>query len=168
MARIIAGAAKYADTTGQVAGNSLGGKIVAAAESQIGVPYAWIGGSYTGPTLGVCGPDGAQNDCHTVGFDCSGLVMYAAYQASGGRLRLVHYGQTEVEAGTPVARTAMQPGDLIAFTDPGLPITESHHIGIYVGNNQMVDAPESGALVRIDDLTTPYYQAQQWQVARLS
>jgi len=168
--RIIAGAARYADTTGATlpAGSGLQPRIVAAAMSQIGVPYAWDGGTFTGPSRGLCVPGAAANDCNVVGFDCSGLVLFAAYQASDGRLRLSHLVQDEIDTATPIPRSALQPGDLIAFTDPGLPLRQSHHIGIYLGDNQMVDAPESGALVRVDDLTTSYYRSQQWQTARLS
>ena len=136
--------------------------------SQVGVPYAWDGGTFTGPSRGLCVPGAAANDCNVVGFDCSGLVLFAAYQASDGRLRLSHLVQDEIDAATLIPRSALELGDLIAFTDPGLPLRQSHHIGIYLGNNQMVDAPESGALVRVDDLTTPYNRSQQWQTARLS
>jgi cell wall-associated NlpC family hydrolase len=168
--RIIAGAARYADTTGASlpTGSGLPPRIVAAAMSQVGVPYAWDGGTFTGPSRGLCVPGAAANDCNVVGFDCSGLVLFAAYQASDGRLRLSHLVQDEIDAATLILRSALEPGDLIAFTDPGLPLRQSHHIGIYLGDNQMVDAPESGALVRVDDLTTSYYRSQQWQTARLS
>ncbi len=165
VATITARAAHFADTTGVVPGGGpFAAKEIAAAQSQIGQPYSWDGGTFTGPTLGVCGPDGAQNDCHIVGWDCSGLVMYAVYQASGGSIKLAHFSQTQVDAGRPVARDAMLPGDLIAFTNPGESV--AHHVGIYIGNNQMIDAPQSGELVRIDSLTSGYYQAQQWKVAR--
>ena len=42
----------------------------------------------------------------------------------------------------------------------------AHHIGIYLGGDQMIDAPESGELVRVDSLTSGYYQSQQWRVVR--
>lgn len=165
VATITARAAHFADTTGVVAGGGpFAAKEIAAAQSQIGQPYSWAGGTYTGPTLGVRGPDGAANDCHIVGWDCSGLVMYAAYQASGGALKLPHYADTQTRGGTPVDRASMLPGDLISFTNPGESV--AHHIGIYLGNNQMIDPPQSGELVRIDSLTSGYYQSQQWRVVR--
>jgi cell wall-associated NlpC family hydrolase len=168
--RIIAGAAAYADTTGASlpTWSGLQARILAAAMSQVGVPYAWDGGTFTGPSRGLCVPGAAANDCNVVGFDCSGLVLFAAYQASDGRLQLLHLVQDEIDAATVIPQSALEPGDLIAFTDPGLPLRQSHHIGIYLGSNQMVDAPESGALVRVDDLATSYYRSQQWQTARLS
>ena len=44
----------------------------------LGTPYAWAGGNADGPRYGVCdASNGAPNDCHVVGYDCSGLAMYA-------------------------------------------------------------------------------------------
>ena len=60
------------------------GALIAAAASQLGKPYVWGGGNFNGPTGG--------------GFDCSGLVLYAAYQASGGRIRLPHYTGDQIHA----------------------------------------------------------------------
>ena len=56
--------------------NPMVAKAISAGLSFLGTPYSWGGGSPAGPTLGICGPDGAQNDCHVVGFDCSGLMLY--------------------------------------------------------------------------------------------
>ena len=58
--------------------------LIKAAASQLGKPYVWGGGNFNGPTGG--------------GFDCSGLVLYAAYQASGGRIRLPHYTGDQIRA----------------------------------------------------------------------
>lgn len=158
-------AAHFADTTGLVPGGGpFATREIAVAQSQLGQSYAWAGGGYTGPTPGVCGPDGAGNDCHVVGFDCSGLVMYAVYQASAGAIRLPHSADAQTLGGTAVDRTAMRPGDLVSFTAPGEVL--AHHIGIYLGNGQMIDAPESGEPVRIDALTSGYYATQQWRVVR--
>jgi len=164
VAAITARAGFFADSTGAVAGGSFAAREIAAAESQLGVPYAWDGGSDTGPTPGVCGPDGAGNDCHIVGFDCSGLVLYAVYQASGGAIALPHFADTQTRGGTPVDPRSMLPGDLISFTNPGESV--AHHIGIYLGGGQMIDAPESGELVRVDSLSDSYWQTQQWRVVR--
>jgi cell wall-associated NlpC family hydrolase len=147
-------------------------RFIAAAEAEIGVPYAWAGGNYSGPTPGVCAPSGAEHDCRIVGLDCSGLVMYAAYVASSGRIPLSHYTDTQVNSdaikyrAAVIPRGAQRPGDVIAFYEPGLGI--AHHVGIYIGNGQMIDAPESGELVRVDSLGTSYYQSQGWKVVRYS
>lgn len=164
--RIVTRAAFFADTTGVVPGGdgSFGAKVVQFAMAQLGVPYAYAGGTFTGPSLGVCQAGAAANDCHIVGFDCSGLTLYAVYQASGGAINLVHYADTQTRGGTPVDRAAMQPGDLISFTDPGA--TVAHHVGIYLGNGQMVNAPQSGDVVKVATLSDSYWQGQSWRIVR--
>jgi cell wall-associated NlpC family hydrolase len=174
--RIIALSATYSDTTGNAPGGSFAAKEIAAAQSQLGVPYSWVGGSYTGPTVGVCGPDGAENDCHIVGWDCSGLVMFAVYQASGGAIRLPHYAASQVVTapfkavtsgvGSSIDLSLLEAGDLIAFTNPGENV--AHHIGIYLGADQMINAPQSGEWVSVAALSSGYYLGQTWTVARRS
>jgi len=124
--------------------------VVAAATGEIGIPYSWGGGSVTGPSFGIA--TGAT----TMGFDCSGLVLFAIAQASGGQVVLPHSSELQATMGTPVAPPAIAPGDVIAFAlgpDP----TDFDHIGIYIGNNQMIDAPETGSVVRVDTLNS-YWQ----------
>jgi len=108
------------------------GAFIAAAAKEIGTPYVWGGGNFDGPTNG--------------GFDCSGLVLYAAYQASGGRLRLPHYTGAQIHLGQPVAWDDKKPGDLIFFSYPGA--GAPHHVAIYVGDNRILQAPHSGDHVR--------------------
>ena len=108
------------------------GALIAAAASQIGTPYVWGGGDFYGPTGG--------------GFDCSGLVLYAAYQASGGRIRLPHYSGDQIHAGQGIAWADKQPGDLIFFSYPGA--GGPHHVAIYVGGEQILQAPHTGDHVR--------------------
>jgi len=151
VAAIVAGAAKYANTTsaGLPAGR-FATKEIAAAVQEEGLPYVWGGGSYTGPTGG--------------GFDCSGLMMFVLFQASRGQIRLPHSSDAQTRSGTPVPRGQLQPGDLISFTDPGA--ARAHHVGLYIGGEQMIDAPDFGQTVRVENLALPYYQAQQWRAAR--
>jgi cell wall-associated NlpC family hydrolase len=108
------------------------GAFVTAAASQIGKPYVWGGGNFYGPTGG--------------GFDCSGLVLYAAYQASGGRLRLPHYSGSQIHAGQALGWNDKQPGDLIFFSYPGA--GRPHHVTIYVGGERILHAPRTGDHVR--------------------
>ncbi len=110
------------------------GAFIAAAEKEIGLPYVWGGGTYTGPS-----GEAANGE---PGFDCSGLVMYAAYQASNGAIRLEHYTGDQVNDGQPVAWADKQPGDLIFYTYPG--DTVPHHVVIYLGGDQIFQAPETG------------------------
>ncbi len=77
------------------------------------------------------------------GFDCSGLVMYVYAQLG---IQLPHYAADQYLSGTPVSRSNLQPGDLVFFD--GL-----SHVGIYIGNGQMVHAPHTGDVVRISTLS---------------
>lgn len=126
------------------AGPTSDNAIVAAAERWLGkAPYVWDAGSETGPTTANQGTgcDSAvpqsQGGCAAVGFDCSGLALYAYAQAghhglphqSGAQYDLVQSG-----GGVSTATGALKPGMLVFFTgtDPGaggLP----GHVGIFVG-----------------------------------
>lgn len=108
------------------------GAFIRAGAKQIGTPYVWGGGNFDGPTGG--------------GFDCSGLVLYAAYQASGGRLRLPHYSGAQIRLGRRVPWADKQPGDLIFFSYPGA--GGPHHVAIYVGGDRILQAPHTGDVVR--------------------
>ena len=105
---------------------------IKAAASQLGKPYVWGGGDFNGPTGG--------------GFDCSGLVLYAAYQASGGGIRLPHYSGDQIRLGLGVPFGMKMPGDLLFFTYPGAGVP--HHVAIYVGGNRILHAPRTGDVVR--------------------
>jgi len=115
------------------------------ALSELGMPYAWAGGNAYGPTYGVCVGGDAWNDCHKIGFDCSGLAMYA-----WGGTWWPHYAAsqyTQVGHLHPSASNLM-PGDLIFWSSNGA-ISGIHHVAIYIGGGQMVEAPYSGAYVQI-------------------
>ncbi len=111
------------------------GAFIAAAEKEIGLPYVWGGGTYTGPS-------GIGSDGRGPGFDCSGLVMYAAYQASGGKVRLEHYTGDQINETQPVPWADKEPGDLIFYTYPGDAVP--HHVVIYLGGDKIFQAPETG------------------------
>jgi cell wall-associated NlpC family hydrolase len=128
------------------------------ALSQNGIPYAWGGGTLTGPSEGIARGTG------TAGFDCSGLVRFAAYQASGGTLLLPRTADAQTRGGTPVLLDRLQPGDVISFTRPGE--TLAHHIGIYAGAHRMVNAPQTGGRVRVESLATDYWKGQLWRAVR--
>jgi cell wall-associated NlpC family hydrolase len=124
--------------TGTTTGNlppGFAGAFIAAAEKEIGLPYVWGGGTYTGAS-------GIGSDGRGPGFDCSGLVMYAAYQASGGKVRLEHYTGDQINETQPVSWADKQPGDIIFYTYPG--DTVPHHVVIYLGSDKILQAPETG------------------------
>ena len=115
----------------------------------IGTPYAWAGGSGHGPTRGVCAGGDAAQDCKVVGFDCSGLAIFgwAPYRS------MAHFAATQyTQAGRahPAVR-ALRPGDLV-FWSSNHTVAGIHHVAIYVGNGNVVQAPQSGDIVRITPL----------------
>ncbi len=129
-------------------GSALGSVAARAALKWIGTPYSWGGGNPAGPSLGI-----AQG-AHTVGFDCSGLVTYAWARAG---IPLTHYATTQYYSGPHPTRDQLRPGDLVFFAhNPANPGT-IHHVGIYIGGGQMVEAPFTGARVRISGAFRPDY-----------
>ncbi|MGN6609468.1 MAG: NlpC/P60 family protein [Jatrophihabitans sp.] len=120
------------------------------AMSTLGWPYAWAGGNASGPTYGVCDPSNdAPNDCHVYGYDCSGLAMYAW----GPYLSMPHYAASQyVMAGSyhPGAGD-LRPGDLVFWSSDGT-IGGIHHVALYIGGQQIIEAPYSGAWVRTASL----------------
>lgn len=103
------------------ADGSRAARAVAFAYGAIGKPYVW----------GATGPGS---------YDCSGLTQ-AAWRAAGVSLPRTTY--TQINAGRRVSRDALAPGDLVFFYSG---IT---HVGMYVGNGQMVHAPRPGSTVRL-------------------
>ena len=97
---------------------------VDTAMAQRGKPYVWA----------ASGPDS---------FDCSGLTAYA-YRAAG--ISLPHSSALQSTMGKAVSRADLQPGDLVFFYSP------VSHVGIYIGNGQMVHAPTSGDVVKVASL----------------
>ena len=143
--------------------------VVGAAEGELGVPYVWGGGTYTGPSGSATAPPGLVGQA---GFDCSGLVMYALYQASGGAIALPHSSEQQVTLGQQVAvgtgaqvlaSGLLQPGDVVGFFNLDHD-GQWDHVGIYVGNGEMIDAPETGQVVSVTNLATPRWTALQWDV----
>lgn len=99
------------------------------AIAQIGLPYVWGG---NGPQQGHAG------------FDCSGLTK-AAYATAG--IELPRTAHTQYFATRPVdPDEALEPGDLVFY---GHPSTKIHHVGIYIGNGQMINAPTFGMPVQV-------------------
>jgi hypothetical protein len=121
------------------------------ARSWLGLPYSWDGGTFTGPSLGVCASGGGDLDCHVVGFDCSGLTLYAW----GPYEHLAHYSATQhIQAGRfHPTLGQLVPGDLLFFAEwSGGPIG---HVVIYAGKGMVFQAPQSGYVVdkvRLADL----------------
>ena len=117
--------------------------VIARAQSQVGLPYAWGGGNASGPTQGIRdgGVADSFGDYNKVGFDCSGLVLYAF---AGVGIALPHYTGYQYERGTKISPNEIQRGDLI-FYGPNA----EDHVAIYLGDGQMLEAPQSGSQVQV-------------------
>lgn len=108
--------------------------------SQRGVPYSWGGGTASGPSHGIGSGAG------TVGFDCSGLVLYSF---AGVGIKLPHYSGSQYNLGRKIPSSQMRRGDVI-FYGPG----GSQHVTIYLGNGQMLEAPDVGQVVKVSPVRT--------------
>jgi peptidoglycan DL-endopeptidase RipA len=127
-------------------GSGRGSLVARAALGWLGTPYSWGGGGASGPTYGSAQGSGTR------GFDCSGLVVYAWAKAG---VSLDHWTGTQWNSGPHVPTDLLRPGDLVFFaTDTANPDT-IHHVGIYVGGGQMVEAPYTGGQVRISSIWRP-------------
>ncbi|MFG6302344.1 hydrolase [Corynebacterium sp. HMSC056E09] len=117
--------------------------VIERATSQVGVPYAWGGGDANGPTQGIRdgGVADSYGDYNKVGFDCSGLVLYAF---AGVGISLPHYTGYQYQKGTKISPSEMQRGDLVFYGPSG-----NQHVAIYLGDGTMVEAPQSGQNVSI-------------------
>jgi cell wall-associated NlpC family hydrolase len=103
------------------------------ALTQLGKPYQWGG---AGPST----------------WDCSGLTM-AAWAHAG--VQLLHYTGYQWEEGPHVPLSQLRRGDLLFYATNNSDPDTIHHVGIYIGNGTMVDAPFTGAFVRIDSIYQP-------------
>ncbi|MEV6111815.1 NlpC/P60 family protein [Streptomyces sp. NPDC052109] len=110
------------DLTGAVAPDARAAAAVAAARSALGRPYVW----------GASGPSG---------FDCSGLMRWA-YAHAG--IQLPRTSQEQRFAGRRIPLSQVRPGDLVVYR------SDASHVGMYVGDGQVIHAPYPGAAVRYD------------------
>jgi len=114
--------------------------VIRRGMSQIGVPYSWGGGTAAGPGKGIDSGSG------TTGFDCSGLVLYSF---AGVGIKLPHYSGAQYGLGRKIPASQMRRGDVI-FYGPG----GSQHVTIYLGQGQMLEAPDVGLKVRVAPVRT--------------
>ena len=112
------------------------GSVVGIAGRYLGIPYVWGGASPSG-------------------FDCSGFVLYVFNQVG---VSLPHHAASQYGYGTPVPKSALEPGDLVFFDNLG-------HNGIYIGGGQFIHAPHTGDVVKISSLNDSWYAAN-WTGAR--
>ncbi|RAV32078.1 hypothetical protein DLJ54_04930 [Corynebacterium heidelbergense] len=118
-------------------------RVINRGSSQLGMPYAWGGGNAVGPTLGIRdgGVADSFGDYEKVGFDCSGLMVYA-FAAAG--IYLDHYSGYQYTAGRQVPASEAKRGDMLFWGASG-----EEHVALYLGDGQMLEAPQSGSVVSI-------------------
>ena len=113
--------------------------VINRAMSQLGAPYAWGGGDANGPTRGI--RDGGVADSHgdynKIGFDCSGLMIYAF---AGVGKALPHFTGYQYTSGPQYPVSSRKRGDMLFW--PG-------HVALYLGDGKMIEAPQSGDVVKI-------------------
>jgi peptidoglycan DL-endopeptidase RipA len=114
--------------------------VIRRAASQMGVPYSWGGGNAAGPSKGI------DSGAGTVGFDCSGLILYAF---AGVGIKLPHYSGSQYDMGRKIPAAQMRRGDVI-FYGPG----GAQHVTLYLGNGQMLEAPYTGSEVKVSPVRT--------------
>lgn len=111
--------------------------VIAYAKQFLGVPYVWGG---TQPS----------------GFDCSGFTQYVFKHKAGITLPRNSYVQTLY--GKSVSKENLQPGDLVFFDTKGVNDGNVSHVGIYIGNGQMIHASFSQQKIVIDNFYNSYFQ----------
>jgi cell wall-associated NlpC family hydrolase len=126
-------ATSASEFNGSTASSSQGNIAANFAISQIGKPYQW----------GAIGPST---------YDCSGLAMIA-WQHAG--VAILHYTGDQWVEGVHVSVNDLQRGDLVFYATNNSDPNTIHHVGIYIGNGNMVDAPYTGVDVRIDSIYQP-------------
>lgn len=132
--RAVAGSSASTALEGTVGGAGVTGQdVVQEAESLEGTPYVWGG---TTPA----------------GFDCSGFTQYVYAQLG---IALPRTSEEQATVGSPVSSLAdAQPGDLVFFAGSDGTASSPGHVGIYVGNGEMIDAPYTGTTVQVQPVSS--------------
>ncbi len=117
--------------------------IVEEARQFLGLPYLW------GGTSGW-------------GFDCSGF-MFRLYQSQG--IAIPRDASEQAATGLAVQKENLQPGDLLFFAKDKL-AERIHHVGMYIGNGQMIHSPNSKSLIRIEAFEAGIYGEEYWGARR--
>lgn len=127
---------QYSEEARAALANDPDAAIAQEALKYLGVPYHWAGE----------GPGRCPNGTHAICFDCSGYTMYV-YRKFG--VSLVHYAATQFnQAKAKITLSQARAGDLVFF---GSPI---HHVGMYLGNDLYVHAPQTGDVVKVSRLSS--------------
>jgi len=133
------------DTTAGAPSRSAVQTAIAAAMSQRGMPYSWGGGGSNGPSYGITYPDTG-----IWGYDCSGLTQYA-YARAGISIGGTSREQYNNFSNRTVARADLQAGDLV-FWASGSASSSIYHVALYLGGNQVIQAPQSNDVVKVSSM----------------
>lgn len=115
---------------GSSSGGDKASRLISVAKSKLGCRYVW----------GATGPNT---------FDCSGFTQWS-YKQIG--INIPRVSGDQGKAGTYVAKSNLQPGDLIFFKSP------ISHVGMYIGNGEMIHAPSTGDVIKIVNINSSYYK----------
>lgn len=125
---------KEESTSSNISSSNKQSAIVSLAKAQIGKPYVW----------GAEGPSS---------FDCSGLTSYVYKNAAG--ISIPRTSTAQSTYGTTVSRSNLKPGDLIFSSTNGT--GKVSHVGIYIGNGEMIHAPKPGDVVKKTNINSDYW-----------
>lgn len=126
--------------------------VIALARKFLGTPYAYGGGNRFGPGPGWYG--GAT------GWDCSSFMQFVHWQ--GAHVNMPRTAKEQGMAGKAVPRNQLQPGDIVVFSDH-----DWGHVGLYIGNGQMIHEPNTGDVAKVTTIVgAPYWESQTWKVRR--
>ncbi|ENT0547955.1 NlpC/P60 family protein [Neisseria gonorrhoeae] len=92
----------------------------------------------------------------STGFDCSGFMQHIFKRAMG--INLPRTSAEQARMGTPVARSELQPGDMVFFCTLGG--SRISHVGLYIGNNRFIHAPRTGKNIEITSLSHKYWSGK--------
>lgn len=128
-------------TSSSSSSNSIGDKLVSLAKSKLGCKYVW----------GATGPNT---------FDCSGLTSWCHKQVG---ISIPRTSLAQSKSGKAVSKSNLQPGDLLFWKTTS---AEVGHVGMYVGNNQFIHAPNKSKPVKYDSLSSSYYSSRYVRARR--
>lgn len=132
-------------STSSSTGSATGAQIVAEAQKYLGYRYVYGGAS------------------PSTGFDCSGFVYYVLKQVGYSPYRTP---ADQYKQGTYVSKANLQPGDIVFFAGTGSTNAISH-VGIYVGNGQIIHSPNSRSTVSYADITSGYWANHYYGARRM-
>ena len=127
------GASVTSSPQSSVGSSFAGSAAIMVAQTQLGTPYSWGGGSTSGPTTGM------GSGTNTKGFDCSSFVRFVMAKIG---VVLPRTSQEQQKCGTQINPMDAQPGDLLFIGNP------AHHVMIYAGNGIAIEAPQTGDVVK--------------------